>query len=97
MWCNNSNAALIYEGESILDIFDFDSQFWQDFGKEGVLRYYFLVLLLALFFWFLNGVGFLEEKISNIFGKKNALDFFRKDIPSDNLLRKKRKKKRKKK
>lgn len=54
-------AALFYEGESILDIFNFDSQFWSDFGKEGVLRYYFLLLLLIVFFWFVDGLSFLEE------------------------------------
>ena len=63
----NAYAALFYEGESILDIFNFDSQFWSDFGKEGVIRYYFLLFLLIVFFWFIDGVIFLEE----FFFKKN--------------------------
>ena len=60
-------AALFYEGESFLDIFNFDSQFWSDFGKEGVLRYYFLLFLLIIFLWFVDGLSFLEE----LFFKKN--------------------------
>jgi len=77
---NNAYAALFYEGESILDIFNFDSQFWSDFGKEGVLRYYFLLFLLIIFFWFVDGLSFLEE----LFFKKNK---------SKNLSQKKKRKK----
>jgi len=77
---NNACAALFYEGESILDIFNFDSQFWSDFGKEGVLRYYFLLFLLIIFFWFVDGLSFLEE----LFFKKNK---------SKNLSQKKKRKK----
>ena len=67
-------AALFYDGESILDIFNFDSQFWSDFGKEGVLRYYFLLLLLIVFFWFVDGLSFLEE----LFFKKKSLKIHQK-------------------
>ena len=77
---NNAYAALFYEGESILDIFNFDSQFWSDFGKEGVLRYYFLLFLLIIFFWFVDGLSFLEE----LFFKKNKFK---------NLSQKKKRKK----
>ena len=77
----NANAALFYKGESILDIFDFDSQFWSEFS---VIRYYFLLFLLIVFFWFVNGIGFLEE----FFLKKNI---------SEDLSNKKKKKKKKKK
>tara|TARA_Y100000389_G_C16949468_1_gene265765 strand:+ start:12 stop:299 length:288 start_codon:yes stop_codon:yes gene_type:complete len=77
----NAYAALFYEGESILDIFNFDSQFWSDFGKEGVIRYYFLLFLLIVSFWFLDGVSFLEE----FFFKKNRF----KNLP----FKKKKKKK----
>ena len=77
----NANAALFYKGESILDIFDFDSQFWSEFS---VIRYYFLLFLLIVFFWFVNGIGFLEE----FFFKKNR---------SEDLSNKKKKKKKKKK
>ena len=93
IFASNSNAALFYPGESIWDIFDFDSQFWSDFGKEGVLRYYFLLLLLVIFFWFIDFVGFIEIKISNLFGKKNATEFFKKDINKVKIPNKKRKKK----
>lgn len=74
-------AALFYEGESILDIFNFDSQFWSDFGKEGVLRYYFLLFLLIIFFWFVDGLSFLEKL------------FFKKDKSKNPSKKKKRKNK----
>ena len=80
LYSNITYAALFYEGESILDIFNFDSQFWSDFGKEGVLRYYFLLFLLIIFFWFVDGLSFLEE----LFFKKNK---------SKNLSQKKKRKK----
>ena len=74
-------AALFYDGESILDIFNFDSQFWSDFGKEGVLRYYFLLFLLIIFFWFVDGLSFLEKL------------FFKKDKSKNPSKKKKRKNK----
>ena len=78
---NNAYAALFYEGESIFDIFNFDSQFWSDFGKEGVLRYYFLLFLLIIFFWFVDGLSFLEKL------------FFKKDKSKNPSKKKKRKNK----
>ena len=76
----NANAALFYKGESIFDIFDFDSQFWSEFS---VIRYYFLLFLLIIFFWFINGISFLEE----FFQKKIDLKIY--------LIRKKKEKKEK--
>jgi len=82
---NNVNASLFYKDESILDIFNFDSEFWSDFGSDGVARYYFLIFLLIIFFWFMNGLSFLEGKI------------FKKKVFSESTKMKTRKKKKKKK
>jgi len=82
---NNVNASLFYKDESILDIFNFDSEFWSDFGADGLARYYFLIFLLIIFFWFMNGLSFLEEKI------------FKKKVFSESTKMKTRKKKKKKK
>jgi len=81
---NNVNASLFYKDESILDIFNFDSEFWSDFGADGLARYYFLIFLLIILFWFMNGLSFLEEKI------------FKKKVFSDSAVRKTKKRKRKK-
>ena len=76
----NANAALFYKGESIFDIFDFDSQFWSEFS---VIRYYFLLFLLIIFFWFINGISF-----RGVFFQKNR---------SKDLSNKKKKKEKKRK
>ena len=65
---NNVNASLFYKDESILDIFNFDSEFWSDFGSDGVARYYFLIFLsivICIFFGrTLNNLSSIQKAIS---------------------------------